>query len=54
MNQLKETLLELIKYTGIQITPNQPLDILEVLNELKDRQLLSIREVAAITERIKN
>jgi hypothetical protein len=53
MTQLKESLLELLKYTGIQLPSSGPLDILDLLNKLKELHILSTKEIDAITEKIK-
>jgi hypothetical protein len=53
MDELKESLLELLKYTGIQLPPNDPLDVLNFLKRLKELHILSTQEIDAITERIR-
>jgi hypothetical protein len=50
MHPLNEQLFNILKHTRIEIEPGRPLDIRLILEELKDRYLLTDSEVNGLME----
>jgi hypothetical protein len=50
MHPLNQQLFNILKYTRIEIEPGKPLDIRLLLEEMKDRYLLTETEVDGILE----